>query len=307
MEIPKDFFGSPQASASIFFRIIFGIGLVPSSILLLASYGMKESDEYMERRKKTLRGLLDTVSHGRHILALMACSVAGFLNELAYYGVTLFTPLFLASIFQTNTLLDQVLQNIVFMAMGVPGVILSIALLRPLGLRKLNGVGFLVQAGFFAVLSIVMFLTTEGGQTQFFIFCLVAVAVNTGPCVGTYVLPAVAFPAEVRATLHGISGAIAKTGVCWIALLFAKKVEDHQPHSLLATQAVVCLIGGIISLTLLKGDWFYAVEGDTSGPLLSRKKDMTAKHFQSNPILANMSCPHIGYSTTAEILKPEEA
>ena len=40
MEIPKDFFGSPQTSAQVFFRLIFGIGAVPATVLFLATYGM---------------------------------------------------------------------------------------------------------------------------------------------------------------------------------------------------------------------------------------------------------------------------
>lgn len=192
------------------------------------------------------------------------------------------------------------------MAMGVPGIILSIALLRPLGLRKLNGAGFLLQAGLFSVMSIVLLSTTEGNQVheqiQFWIFCLLAVAVDFGPNVGTYVLPAVAFPAEVRSTLHGISGAIAKTGVCCTSLFFAHKVEEHQPHSLLAFQAIVCVIGGSIALRYLKGDWFYAVEGDTSAPLLS-KKDASENHMQRFKSFPDIPTAYSTSEIPSEILK----
>ena len=45
---------------------------------------------------------------------------------------------------------------------------------------------------------------------KFITFCLITFALNFGPNVGTYVLPATCFPAAIRSTFHGLSAASGK-------------------------------------------------------------------------------------------------
>eukprot|EP00439_Symbiodinium_sp_Y106_P017116 s1598_g2.t1 len=94
------------------------------------------------------------------------------------------------------------------------------------------------------------------------LFCILTFLLSWGPNLGTYVLPVICFPA-VGAVAGALvfppisTGPFGVTGVLWL-------------------QAVICLLGAVVSWAFLKHDWEYMASGagtfnvEVAGPILAR-------------------------------------
>jgi MFS family permease len=89
------------------------------------------------------------------------------------------------------------------------------------------------------------------------------------PKVTTYVLPTLAFPAEVRATLHGISAASGKVGGIVGTTVFTAMLEAYDDSTavrrIMLTCALVAAIGGTLTLVGVHGP---ATSGSPGRPTL---------------------------------------
>jgi PHS family inorganic phosphate transporter-like MFS transporter len=87
--------------------------------------------------------------------------------------------------------------------------------------------------------------------------------------VTTYVLPTLAFPAEVRATLHGISAASGKVGGIVGTTVFTAMLEAYDDSTavrrIMLTCALVAAIGGTLTLVGVHGP---ATSGSPGRPTL---------------------------------------
>lgn len=135
--------------------------------------------------------------------------------DISYYGTAIFTPLILEDIFGKSSSLEAISwQSLVVSSLGLPGAILAIVLLKPMGARLLNIYGFIFIAFTFALLGILYEVSRDGlKELKFATFCLITFALNFGPNVATFVLPTTAYPVNVRSTFHGLSSAAAKVNL----------------------------------------------------------------------------------------------
>merc|ERR1739848_45501 len=111
------------------------------------------------------------------------------------------------------------IENIIVLLMGLPGVLAALALVSHIGSKRLNTIGFWILAVNFLALGIA-FAVGASPATKFSLLCVVSFSINFGPNVGTYVLPAIAFPRHLRTTCHGISCFGGKCGALFGTMMF---------------------------------------------------------------------------------------
>lgn len=134
-------------------------------------------------------------------------------DDFVYYGTTFNQPQILLEVFGRDDSLNALaLQNIATAAFGLPGVVLGIAMLRCLGTKSLQSWGFVAILVASLALAASSYFAKASPALSFSLMCVLITALNWGANVSTYVLPTEAFPAEVRASMFGVSAAIGKLG-----------------------------------------------------------------------------------------------
>ena len=83
----------------------------------------------------------------------------------------------------------------------LPGVVLAIFCMHRFGNKWLNIWGFFLMAILFAAMAITYHVAPDASTLLFIEFMALTFALNFGPNVATYVLPAMAFPPQVSPTL----------------------------------------------------------------------------------------------------------
>lgn len=191
---------------------------------------------------------------------------------MAYYGITCFTPQILDKICLsgtkevdihgnmtcTQTLFQVAWQSVLTTSFGIPGCLVAILLLERIGSKRLNVYGFLLIALNCVAFAAVYQWAPDNNTLLFALYCVLQFVLNFGPNLGTYVVPAICFPAKVRSTCHGLSAMGGKIGACVGTLSF-----NALPLPLVfMANAGVCLIGLMVSSIFLRHDWEYLEEDD---------------------------------------------
>eukprot|EP00929_Paragymnodinium_shiwhaense_P018390 TRINITY_DN12892_c0_g1_i3.p1 TRINITY_DN12892_c0_g1~~TRINITY_DN12892_c0_g1_i3.p1 ORF type:complete len:496 (-),score=78.13 TRINITY_DN12892_c0_g1_i3:759-2246(-) len=264
------------------FRVLFAAGAIPAAIVLVASLRSTEPPRRPQRRLPVAAGR-ETGGGGGGVIAdlrdakpetrrtLIGTAGSWFIYDVAYYGTTVFTPSILQEICLTGTkvgstcdesLLQNSMESFIVVCMGIPACLLSIWMIPKTGSRCQNISGFLVEAVLFAALAVVYTMDSTQTQLLFVIFCALTASLCYGPNVGTYVLPAICFPAEIRSTCHGLSATGGKLGAVFGAVLFP--IVDKSSWGLpgvLWIQCCFCVLGAMVSFVFLKNDWEYLQPG----------------------------------------------
>ena len=71
---------------------------------------------------------------------------------------------------------------------------------------------------------------------------------NFAPNVATYVLPAMAFPAQVRSTFHGLSAGLGKVGAVVGTFMFHPIKQSGGTAAVLWVQFAICVLGVAVSV-----------------------------------------------------------
>lgn len=165
----------------------------------------------------TYRDLFAPTYRRQTILA----SVPWFLQDIATYGVGIFTPVMLATLAFAGE--PGVVGQTLASAQGaaavdlflIVGFGLAIALVKPLGAIALQIVGFIGMALGLGLLSASTVLPagSQGAIGLVFAgFLIFNLLMNAGPNATTFLLSGEVFPAAIRASGAGLAGAIAKAG-----------------------------------------------------------------------------------------------
>jgi len=141
--------------------------------------------------------------------------------------------------------------------MGIPGALLAIAIIDRAGSRRLNIYGFLLLALNFAAMGVVFIVDSSQNVLLFALFCVLTFLLNFGPNLGTFVLPAVCFPAHIRSTCHGISAFGGKLGAVVGTLAFPLVKQSFGLPTVLFVQVVISMLGALVSHGFLMHDWQY--------------------------------------------------
>jgi MFS transporter, PHS family, inorganic phosphate transporter len=224
------------ASDGTAWRVMLGLGAVPAAAVIWLRSRMPESPRYQVRAPKPAKGRPGAVStaraaapppglrafltNRRYLVLLAGTAGTWFLLDYAYYGNTISTPQILSLISPGASVTHRIaLQLAIFAVAAVPGYILAIACIDRIGHRRLQLTGFAVMAACFGVIAAVPGLTTAVapfllvyGVSYFF--------TEFGPNMTTFVLPSELYPADMRATGHGISAGVGKLGAFIGVFLF---------------------------------------------------------------------------------------
>lgn len=246
---------------SLQFRTLFALGVVPAAIVFVLAARQAKKEEF--RPAENQEGVLESLRKQKPATRWTLVGTAGswFVWDVIYYGTGIFTPVILEDIFGKDQPLFQTsLQSVLVTTMGVPGCLSAILLIQKWGSKNLNVYGFIALAVNFAVLALVWKDGSNG--VKFAIFCILNFLLNFGPNLGTYVLPAICFPQEIRSTCHGISATGGKAGAMLGAFLFPVVRDGLGTRGVLWMQAGASLLGALISYHFLKNDWEYLNEED---------------------------------------------
>jgi MFS family permease len=180
-------------------------------------------------------------------------SVPWFLMDIATYGVGIFTPTLLASLFATGSNTTFIADDNasttgtavldVFLAVGFG---LAIVLVDRVGRVPLQLTGFLVMALALCALAVAGQLPggADGHLVMVFVsFGLFNTFMNLGPNATTFTLPAEVFPSEMRTSGHGFAAGCGKLGAALGTLLFPVLLSSVGESAVLYGVAVACAVG----------------------------------------------------------------
>lgn len=145
-------------------------------------------------------------------------------------------------------------QSLVTASVGVPGCICAILCLKRFGNRWLNIYGFALMAVLFAAMAITYSLDQKNSNLLFAELMALTFALNFGPNVATFVLPALAFPPEVRSTFHGLSAGSGKVGAVVGTFIYTPLADAFGIATVMWIQCVLSLIAVVLSIYCIADD-----------------------------------------------------
>ncbi|CAK7218507.1 hypothetical protein SEUCBS140593_003570 [Sporothrix eucalyptigena] len=244
-------------------RLLFGIGIIPSALTVYARLTMPETKPYEEYvgaesslqrghrgLKKQLRDFQEYFAVWKHAKVLFATCSCWFLFDIAFYGISLNQSVILGKIgFGTGetpweTLHNTAIGNIIVCAAGfLPGYYLAMFLPDIIGRIKQQVICSLAVAVLYAIWAGVTDHTSAGGLITLFTFSQFFLCV--GPSATTFLIPVEVFPTRVRATAHGLSAASGKVGAILAAFTFGTVTDK------IGLKGVLGLFSGIMALVAL--------------------------------------------------------
>ncbi len=180
-------------------------------------------------------------------------SIPWFLQDIATYGIGIFTPTIIATLAfsQESSLLMREMASARGAAMVnvflVVGFLIAVLLVDRVGRIPLQIVGFIGMAVGLCLLSF-------SGSTQigllFTGFIVFNLMMNLGPNSTTFLLSGEVFPPAIRASGAGLAGAIAKLGAVLGALGLPVLQESVGVAGLLRSLALICILAAAITYSL---------------------------------------------------------
>jgi MFS family permease len=268
---------SAGTSDSLTWRIMLGLGAVPAAAVIYLRAKMPESPRFRatvkgehERAAEELHqfaggaiasarasastrerlSLRAFVTNPRMLSLVVGTAGAWFLFDYAYYGNTISLPSILLEVSPNATLVGKLwLTLAIFVVFALPGYALAVWRIDRIGHRKLQLIGFAVMAACFALLGAVPALTTT--VVPFVaIFGFSYLFTEFGPNTTTFVLPSEVFPAEMRATGHGVAAGIGKFGA-FVGVFLVPQLQIHIGlRGMLLVAACSALAGLLVTLIL---------------------------------------------------------
>jgi MFS family permease len=182
---------------------------------------------------------------------LVGASLAWLLFDFAYYGNTISSPLIVKLVSPHASLVGATAVTLaIFAVAALPGYLLAAFTIDKIGRRLMQAGGFAVIAAAFAGLWLIPAATTTVlpflllfGATYFF--------AEFGPNTTTFVYPAEIFPVRIRTTSHGIATAAGKLGAFAGTYALTALLPVIGLSKTSAIVAGVCLLGLLITVTLL--------------------------------------------------------
>ena len=219
-----------------------------------------------ETSESKLHGSYKALFKPKNRRATILASVPWFIQDLATYGIGIFTPTILATTIGAKSEharnISEIIHNDILAAKGaalldvllVIGIIFAIFLADRVGRIRLQIVGFIgcaVGLGL-AALS----LNTHGAAATWLLFggfMLFNFMTNLGPNAQTYLLAGEVFPTKIRGRGAGFAASFAKIGAVLTAFLFPVLLKDVGIQTLLIGLIIASLLGAWVT-------WVYRIE-----------------------------------------------
>lgn len=264
-------------------RWMYGVLIIPGLIVCLMRTTLAESPHWLLTRNrleaahrsahKLLKRPVDisyahddngsqkgnnfsTLFSPRYMRSTILAAVPWFLQDLSTYGIGIFTPTILATLFtKTNS-------NFIFQDMAAAegsgaidlflllGFVASIFLVDRLGRIPLQIIGFIGCAIGLLIASLSANIP-EGHELKIILifagFMMFNFMTNLGPNAMTYVLAGEVFPTEIRGMGAGFAASFAKVGAVLTAFFFPILRKDIGTANLLYGLAATAVIGAIVT------------------------------------------------------------
>lgn len=186
----------------------------------------------------------------------LLASVPWFLQDIATYGIGIFTPIIIATLAFNNE--SDFLTREIDSAFGsafvdlflILGFILAIALVDRVGRIPLQIVGFLGMALGLGLLAIAGVDDSLNLALVFGGFIIFNLLMNTGPNSTTFLLAGELFPTSIKASGAGLAAAVAKAGAILGAYTLPILQQSLGVTPLLLILALICAIAAILTYLL---------------------------------------------------------
>jgi MFS family permease len=199
-------------------RLLLAFGAVPALAVFPMRRRLTETPRFRQIAER--RSQVESFSAGFARLMrrrdlrrrLTGASLAWFLMDFAYYGNTVSAPLVLHAIAPVDSLIRQMLtQLLVFLIAAVPGYLVAAAMMDRIGRKPIQVLGFAMMAASFLAIALI-----PGIETLIYPFLIIYgisyFFTEFGPNATTFVYPAELFPVQARSTGHGVASAAGKVG-----------------------------------------------------------------------------------------------
>ncbi len=192
----------------------------------------------------------------KFIRRTLLATIPWFFMDIAAFAVGVFTPVILAAL-AFDGVADPIRKDFlstagaaglgVFLVVGCVGNMLLVDRVGRMRLQMVGFGGMAVSLGILATAALAEHGSAAGLVGIFVGFILFNLFLNVGPNATTFLLPAELFPTKVRATAHGVSSAIAKSGAL-LGLFFLPIMQDHLGLGItMMVMAGVCVAGLLVT------------------------------------------------------------
>lgn len=255
---------------SLTWRLLLGLGAVPSLLVLYARTKAPESPRFLVEIDEqqaaadltrftgtttvatgtsgTRRTMWQCLTAPRVWRAVLMTAGVWFLFDVAYYGNTISAPLLVKNVAPHASTMATVAVNLVlYAAFTVPAFGVAIWAIDKIGHIRLQVVGLIGMAAGFAAIALIpavrnsvgLFIAAYGFSSFFMWF---------GPGVTTMLLAAELFATPIRATAHGFAAGTAKVGAFVGAISFPPMLAAWGLHGAELVAAACCVAGAALSL-----------------------------------------------------------
>ncbi|MEE6177266.1 MFS transporter [Mycobacterium sp. 050134] len=266
--------GIPDGMA---WRLILGLGVLPSLLVLYQRRHMPESPRWTAERgderqaredfesfsaqsrnsafsaPSPLRaqrvGIRSVLASRRVLITLVGTAGSWFFFNVAVYGNAVSQPLLIKSIAPHGTVLSNIALNAVLVVcFSLGGGIAGLLVLDRMPRRRLQIVGFAVCAAAMLVIGVVPGLSASVVPFAF-VFGVSLFGIAFGPNYTTMLLAAESYPTSIRSTCHGVSAGVAKVGAFLGALIVPLLLTGAGLRSVMFV--AFCCYAAAIAATLL--------------------------------------------------------
>lgn len=264
-----------MAKTKMQYAILVGLGAIPSSIVVFLTWDQLRNELSVRSEVQNVEDAPGSgsrqmfnpcrrrigyrrISHTSFIMDAIrsrSCwrkfagtGLSWFFFDIVYFGIAFNLPEILSQVFgKGESLMSDSWRNAFVSSMGIPGVVLAIRMMEPMGGPKpLQAWGF-VSIGIASAFLAAFFRSGDNvGNIErwgaFAVCCSLICALNWGCNVSTYVLPIETFPKEVRSTFHGWSAGMGKLGAL-LGSFFLTELNSISASLTFALCTLCCGLG----------------------------------------------------------------
>ena len=206
----------------------------------------------VEQKHKTK--FTDIFSKGYIKLTILS-SIPWFLMDIAFYGIGIFTPIILATLFKSTTSdfiekdIEAIKGALFVNSFLLVGIAIAILLAKKIGMIKLQVRGFWGMGIGMLILMLRGHINTPilYDVAMFAGFTIFYLSVNAGPNPMTFLIPARVYPTNIRATGHGFAAAFAKAGATIGIVILPWLQAKVGITNMVLYMAIICFLGAIIT------------------------------------------------------------
>lgn len=207
---------------------------------------IQQNEQYADRHADRTRLLRDR----RLVKWLFAASVSWFLFDFAYYGDTIASDSIVTKVAHHATPLQTSgIELGIFAIFSLPAFYLAAFTIDQIGRRRLQIIGFIGIAAFFALVWAI-----PGVDTNLALFVVLFGATfffsQFGPNTTTFVYPSEIFPVETRTTGNGVAAGVAKIGAFGGAAILPALVTSWGLTDMILIPAGISLVAALVTLLL---------------------------------------------------------